>query len=153
MNTGVLYHQVANNVKKHRKNNNLLKCIRGARLFTPILGELDSLLDPSTFVGRAPQQVEKFTSIELKNALKLYKASLAKGETCTLHVCFAYNGGLDVCTYTSSIDHLTQSTYKRTWSEEQTQGYRHLLMRYENHQKGKKKGLFFWADKYIDCIN
>lgn len=109
MNAGVLYHQVANSVKKRRKNNNLLKCTRGSRLFTPILGELDAL-DPSTFVGRAPQQVEKFTSTELKNALKPYKVSLAKGETCTLHVCFAYNRGLDVCTYTSSIDHLTLST-------------------------------------------
>lgn len=84
--TGVLSHQAADNVKKHGKNNDLLERIRGASFFAPILGELDALLDPSTFVGRAPQQVEKFTSTEVKAALKPYEASLAKGETEALHV-------------------------------------------------------------------
>ena len=86
MSTGVLSHQAGDNVKKHGKNNDLLERIRDTQFFSPILGELDALLDPSTFVGRAPQQVEKFTSTEVKNALKPYEASLAKGETSTLHV-------------------------------------------------------------------
>lgn len=85
-NTGVLSHQAADNVKKYGKNNDLLERIRGAPFFAPILGELDALLDPSTFVGRAPQQVEKFTSTEVKNVLKPYEASLAQGETSALHV-------------------------------------------------------------------
>lgn len=83
---GVLSHQAGDNVKKHGKNNDLLERIRRTQFFAPILGELDALLDPSTFVGRAPQQVEKFTSTEVKNALKPYGASLEKGETSTLHV-------------------------------------------------------------------
>lgn len=84
--TGVLSHQAADNVKKHGKNNDLLERIRRTEFFAPILGELDALLDPSTFTGRAPQQVEKFVSTEVKNALKPYEAALAKAETSALHV-------------------------------------------------------------------
>lgn len=83
---GVLSHQASDNVKKHGKNNDLLDRIRRTAFFAPILDELDSLLDPSTFVGRAPQQVEKFTSTEIKKALQPYEAHLAKGETAALSV-------------------------------------------------------------------
>lgn len=83
---GVLSHQAGDNVKKHGKNNDLLERVRRTEFFGPILGELDALLDPSTFVGRAPQQVEKFTSTEVKNALKPYETSLLNGGTSTLHV-------------------------------------------------------------------
>lgn len=73
-------------MKAYGSNNDLLDRIRGSEFFAPILGELDALLDPSTFVGRAPQQVEKFISTEVKNALKPHEASLAQGETSALHV-------------------------------------------------------------------
>lgn len=83
---GVLSHQAADNVKKHGKNNDLLERIRRTEFFSPILGELETLLDPSTFVGRAPQQVEKFVSTEVKQALEVYEAHVAKAETSALHV-------------------------------------------------------------------
>ncbi|KAL4985396.1 Cullin repeat-like-containing domain protein [Aspergillus falconensis] len=82
----VLSHQASDNVKKHGKNNDLLDRIRRTEFFAPILGELDALLDPSTFVGRAPQQVEKFTSTEVKKALQPYETFLATAETSALHV-------------------------------------------------------------------
>ncbi|KAE8350096.1 Cullin repeat-like-containing domain protein [Aspergillus coremiiformis] len=82
----VLSHQAADNVKKQGKDNDLLDRIRRTAFFNPILGELDALLDPSTFVGRAPQQVEKFTSTEVKKALEPYASYIAKGETSTLSV-------------------------------------------------------------------
>lgn len=82
----VLSHQAADNVKKHGRNNDLLERVRQTAFFSPILGELDALLDPTTFVGRAPQQVEKFTSGEVKNALKPYESLLANAETSALHV-------------------------------------------------------------------
>lgn len=82
----VLSHQAADNVKMHGKNNDLLERIRKAAFFEPILGELDALLDPSTFVGRAPQQVERFTSTEVKTALKPYESLLATSEISDLHV-------------------------------------------------------------------
>ncbi|KAL3474385.1 Cullin repeat-like-containing domain protein [Aspergillus californicus] len=82
----VLSHQAADNVKKHGKDNDLLDRIRRTEFFAPILGQLDSLLDARTFVGRAPQQVEKFTSTEVKKALQPYEAQLANAETSALHV-------------------------------------------------------------------
>ncbi|KAE8378384.1 Cullin repeat-like-containing domain protein [Aspergillus bertholletiae] len=82
----VLSHQAADNVKKHGKDNDLLERIRRTAFFNPILGELDTLLDPSTFVGRAPQQVEKFTSTEVKKALEPYSSAVATAETSTLSV-------------------------------------------------------------------
>ncbi|KAE8148436.1 Cullin repeat-like-containing domain protein [Aspergillus avenaceus] len=82
----VLSHQAADNVKKQGKDNDLLERIRRTAFFNPILGELDSLLDPSTFVGRAPQQVEKFTTTEVKKAVEPYASYIAKGETSTLSV-------------------------------------------------------------------
>jgi adenylosuccinate lyase len=83
---GVLSHQAADNVKKLGKDNDLLDRIRRTEFFAPILDQLDALLDPSTFVGRAPQQVEKFTSTEVKKALQPYESHLANAETSALHV-------------------------------------------------------------------
>ena len=83
---GVLSHQAADNVKKLGLNNDLLDRVRRTAFFAPILDELDALLEPSTFVGRAPQQVEKFTSTEVKQALQPYEAQIAKAETSALYV-------------------------------------------------------------------
>lgn len=82
----MLSHQAADNVKKHGKDNDLLERIRRTEFFSPILPELDSLLDARTFVGRAPQQVEKFTSTEVAKALESYASHIAKAETSTLNV-------------------------------------------------------------------
>ncbi|KAJ6155382.1 adenylosuccinase ade13 [Penicillium chermesinum] len=82
----VLSHQAADNVKKHGKNNDLLERIRRTEFFSPILPELDNLLDARTFVGRAPQQVEKFTKTEVAKALEPYASHIAKAETSTLYV-------------------------------------------------------------------
>lgn len=84
--SGVLSHQAADNVKKHGKDNDLLDRIRRTAFFNPILPELDALLDASTFVGRAPQQVEKFTATEVAAAIKPYAEHIAKGETSALYV-------------------------------------------------------------------
>lgn len=82
----VLSHQAGDNVKQHGQNNDLLERIRHTAFFRPILDELDSLLDARTFVGRAPQQVEKFTGTEVKAALKPYEEHIATAETWALHV-------------------------------------------------------------------
>ncbi|CAG8022803.1 unnamed protein product [Penicillium salamii] len=82
----VLSHQAADNVKKQGKDNDLIERIRRTAFFEPIIAQLDTLLDASTFVGRAPQQVEKFTSTEVAAAIKPYASTIAKGETSALHV-------------------------------------------------------------------
>jgi adenylosuccinate lyase len=84
--SGVLSHQAADNVKKLGKDNDLIDRIRQAPFFKPILDDLDRLLDPKTFIGRAPQQVEKFISTEVSGALKPYTEILAKIEIAELKV-------------------------------------------------------------------
>ena len=45
-------------VKSEGGDNNLIERIRAEPYFSPILAELDGLLNPGTFVGRAPEQVQ-----------------------------------------------------------------------------------------------
>ncbi|KAL0198263.1 hypothetical protein M9458_006803, partial [Cirrhinus mrigala] len=52
----VLFQQAAAVVKQEGGDNDLLNRIKTDPYFTPILGQLDALLDPKTFIGRAPQQ-------------------------------------------------------------------------------------------------
>jgi adenylosuccinate lyase len=56
-------------VKVQGGDNDLLDRVRADAYFAPIHGDLDSLLDPSTFVGRAPQQVDAFLEHEVRPAL------------------------------------------------------------------------------------
>lgn len=69
----VLSHQAAAVVKQEGGDNDLIERVKKTDFFKPIYAELDSLLDPSTFVGRAPQQVEKFVANDVKNALEPHK--------------------------------------------------------------------------------
>lgn len=66
----VLSHQAARIVKEEGGNNDLIERIKNDRYFEPVWADLDQLLDPSTFVGRAPQQTEKFVKVTVKKALE-----------------------------------------------------------------------------------
>ena len=48
-------------MKQEGKENDLVERIKNSSYFTPVHAEIDSLLDPSTFIGRAPQQVRVFS--------------------------------------------------------------------------------------------
>jgi adenylosuccinate lyase len=74
----VLSHQAAAQVKEHGKENDLIERIKNTAYFKPIHGILDQLLDPKTFTGRAPQQVEKFLKTEVEPALEPYKNATVK---------------------------------------------------------------------------
>jgi len=50
-------HAAAAVVKEHGGENDLVQRIRTDSYFSPIHADLDRVLDPKTFVGRAPQQV------------------------------------------------------------------------------------------------
>merc|ERR1719150_2977043 len=63
-------------VKSEGGDNDLIERIRGDPYFSPILAELDSLLDPGTFIGRAPEQVDEFLKEEVEPMLKQYAGSL-----------------------------------------------------------------------------
>ena len=77
----VLSHQAAAAVKLEGEDNDLIDRIRRAPFFKPILGQLDQLLDPRSFYGRAPQQVDKFTGPggEVEKALEKYRYVMSKG--------------------------------------------------------------------------
>lgn len=84
----VLSHEAGAEVKQHGRDNDLIDRIRRTDFFQPILGELDALLDPSTFIGRSPQQVDAFYEREVKVALKPYveRGQLKLNEAAELHV-------------------------------------------------------------------
>ena len=68
-------------MKEEGADNDLLSRIAGDELFSAVHSTLDSLLDPSLFVGRAPQQVAEFLDecvdpILLKHAAELHKTGI-----------------------------------------------------------------------------
>ena len=84
----MLSHEAAHQVKQLGLDNDLIERVRRDPYFDPIKGELDALLDPSTFIGRAPQQVDKFRADWVAPALadSALQAVLAKGEKAELNV-------------------------------------------------------------------
>lgn len=81
----VLSHEASAVVKLEGKDNDLIERISKDEFFKPIWGELEELLKPETFIGRAPEQVVKFVGTEVKEALKPWEGKLAK-ETVELSV-------------------------------------------------------------------
>ena len=65
----VLSHEAARRVKQEGLDNDLIERVRRDAYFAPIVGELEGLLDPETFVGRAPEQVDRFLAEWVEPAL------------------------------------------------------------------------------------
>ncbi len=84
----VLSHEASDVVKKEGKDNDLMERIRRTKFFEPIVGQLDQLLDPSEYIGRAPQQVERFTGPggEVLKALEKYGEGIKERGTVHLRV-------------------------------------------------------------------
>ena len=84
----VLSHQASDVVKKEGRDNDLMDRIRRTKFFEPIIGQLNQLLEPSEYVGRAPQQVERFTGPggEVQMALEKYEDAIGRGGTVHLSV-------------------------------------------------------------------
>ena len=76
----VLSHQAGSVVKNDGKDNDLMERIKQDPYFKPILSDLDALLEPSTFIGRAPQQVEDLIREEVEPVLKKYPKLEGKSE-------------------------------------------------------------------------
>ena len=56
----LLSQQAAHPVKQLGLDNDLIQRVKADPYFDPIKPHLDELLDPTTFIGRAPEQVDKF---------------------------------------------------------------------------------------------
>ncbi|RXW12051.1 hypothetical protein EST38_g13804 [Candolleomyces aberdarensis] len=65
----VLSHEAGYQVKQLGLENDLLDRVRADPYFEPIKPDLDSLLDPASFIGRAPQQVDTFLKDWVEPAL------------------------------------------------------------------------------------
>lgn len=68
----VLSHQAATVVKSEGGENDLIERIKQTDYFAPIHADLNKLLDPATFIGRAPEQVDKFLKNHVEPALAPY---------------------------------------------------------------------------------
>lgn len=64
--------QAGNVVKLEGGDNDLVERIARSTYFGPIHEQLEDLLDPSTFIGRAPEQVEEFLQEEVQPVLAKY---------------------------------------------------------------------------------
>ena len=81
-------HEASAQVKLHGKSNDLIERIRSDIFFNPILDQLPKLLDPKTFIGRAPEQVQKYCGPggEVEEALSKYREHLIDNEMIDLKV-------------------------------------------------------------------
>ena len=72
----VLSHEAGDVVKSQGKDNDLIERIKKSQYFAPIHDKIDDLMDPKTFIGRAPEQVTEFLEEEVKPLLKRYEGLL-----------------------------------------------------------------------------
>ncbi|KAJ9115795.1 adenylosuccinase ade13 [Naganishia onofrii] len=82
----VLSHQAGAVVKEEGGENDLIDRVRKDPYFEPVWAELDTLLDPTTFVGRAPEQVDSFVKEWVRPALKPYEEGIKNAKQATLNV-------------------------------------------------------------------
>lgn len=69
----VLSHEAAHQVKQLGLENDLIERVKSDSYFAPIKDKIDSLLDPTTYTGRAANQVKEFLSLEVEPAIKKYE--------------------------------------------------------------------------------
>lgn len=84
----MLSHEAAHQVKNLGLENDLIERVRADPFFDPIKPQLEDLLEPSSFIGRAPEQVDKFLKEWVQPALEdeELRASIAQGEKSELNV-------------------------------------------------------------------
>ena len=75
-------------MKAEGLENDLIERVRRDPYFDPIKGQLDELLDPKSFIGRAPEQVDNFLKEWVAPALadKELQASVQAGGKAELNV-------------------------------------------------------------------
>ncbi|VVD03779.1 unnamed protein product [Leptidea sinapis] len=76
----VLSQQAGAVVKQEGRDNDLIERIRSDSYFQPIISQLDRILDASTFIGRAAEQVTEFIEEEVKPIISKYSAVLSEVE-------------------------------------------------------------------------
>lgn len=72
----VLSQQAGARVKQDGAENDLIDRIRADQFFEPIWSDLEMLLDPTTFTGRAPQQVVEYIESDVEPIVAKYAHQL-----------------------------------------------------------------------------
>ncbi|KAL7639472.1 UNVERIFIED_CONTAM: hypothetical protein RMT77_009973 [Armadillidium vulgare] len=72
----VISQEAGNRVKLEGKENDLVERIKKDPYFAPVHSQLSALLEPSSFIGRAPEQVEEFLKNDVEKVLLKYKNNL-----------------------------------------------------------------------------
>ena len=73
-------------VKGEGKPNDLMERIAKDPIFTAVHDKLDTLVDPSLFIGRAPEQVDEFVQDEIQPILDANKDLLAQESVDAVNV-------------------------------------------------------------------
>ena len=73
-------------IKEEGGENDLIDRVKADPYFKPIVGELDALLDPKTFIGRCPEQVDKFLKEWVNPALEPHKQAILNAKVAELSV-------------------------------------------------------------------
>lgn len=73
-------------VKGEGKPNDLLERIAKDPLFAAIHSKLDTLIDPTLFVGRSPEQVDEFLADEINPVLEANKDLLTQESVDSVNV-------------------------------------------------------------------
>ncbi|MBM65773.1 MAG: adenylosuccinate lyase [Myxococcales bacterium] len=71
-------------VKEEGGDNDLLQRIEEDAYFAPIHGQLEALLEPSSFVGRAPEQVRAFLASEVRPGLRPFASRLTAAKALSV---------------------------------------------------------------------
>jgi adenylosuccinate lyase len=81
-------HEAGRVVKREGRDNDLVARIQADSFFAPILSELPQFMDPRNFIGRAPEQVEKFTMPggPVSKALEPYREHMTNNEVAVMNV-------------------------------------------------------------------
>jgi adenylosuccinate lyase len=82
----VLSHEAGNVVKAEGGQNDLIDRVRRDPYFAPIINQLDQILEPKGFIGRAPEQVDGFLKDWVRPALEKYGAALRESKAVDLNV-------------------------------------------------------------------
>ncbi|KAI1878805.1 hypothetical protein JX265_002982 [Neoarthrinium moseri] len=84
----VLSHQASDVVKNQGGQNDLIERIKATEYFKPVWNEIDEMLDPSLYIGRSVEIVDRFcgTGGVLEKKLKPYQSYIQQAGTAQLNV-------------------------------------------------------------------
>lgn len=84
----VLSHQASDVVKKEGGKNDLIERIKRTEFFRSVWEEVDGMMDPGNFIGRCPEQVERYCGKggEVEKVLEPYRQAIEKSANVELSV-------------------------------------------------------------------